>query len=97
MQSYILAVKPLEITSPSAGKDADCHLLPSQPLKWEAQLMKNSSVLRWVDSLLPRLGLGVTPRKQVQTPQLPTLDLRAECFLIPWGNWRREGYWVLIL
>lgn len=45
MQSYILAAIPLEITSLSAGKDADCHLLPSQPLKWEAQLMKNSSVL----------------------------------------------------
>lgn len=27
MQSYTLVAIPLEITSPSPGKDADCHLL----------------------------------------------------------------------
>lgn len=41
---YLTAI-PLEITSLSAGKDADCHLLSPQPLKWETQLKKNSSAL----------------------------------------------------
>lgn len=27
MQSYTFAAMPLEITSPSPGKDTDCHLL----------------------------------------------------------------------